>query len=51
MGNKWMVFSDRGTKLIHALEPANNAGSKYLYLNGQHYEPVLQVDLKDSPDK
>ena len=31
MGNKWMVFSGRGSKLIYALElpPANDAGSIY----------------------
>ena len=51
MGNKWMIFSGRGSKLIDALEltPANDTGSIYLNHNGQHYEPVLQVDLKEFP--
>ena len=47
MGNKWMVFSGRGAKLLETLEspPGNNAGSIYINHNGVHYEPILRVDL------
>ena len=47
MGNKWMIFSGRGAKLLETLEspPGNNAGSIYINHNGVHYEPILRVDL------
>ena len=47
MGNKWMVFSGRGAKLLETLEspPGNDAGSIYINHNGVHYEPILRVDL------
>ena len=42
MGNKWMVFSGRGAKLIDTVEspPVNIAGSIYINYNGVHYEPI-----------
>ena len=48
MGNKWMVLSGRGAKLIDTLEspPVNIAGFIYINHNGVHYEPILRVDLR-----
>ena len=45
MGNKWMLFSGKGAKLIDALEspPVNASGSIYLNHNGVHYEPILGI--------
>ena len=45
MGNKLMVFSGKGAKLIDALTlpPVNNAGSLYINHNGIDYEPILRV--------
>ena len=47
IGNKWMMFSGRGAKLIDALDspPVNTAGSIYLNHNGVHYEPILEVGV------
>ena len=47
MGNKWMVFSGRGAKVIDTLEspPVNIADSIYINHNEVHYGPILWVDL------
>ena len=39
MGDKWMVISGKGAKLIDALasHPVNNAGSIYINNNGFNY--------------
>ena len=43
MGNKWMIFTGKGAKLINALTSpsVNNARSLYINHDGVHYEPIL----------
>ena len=43
MGNKWMVFSDKGAMLTDVLTPPpiNNTGSIHSNHNGFHYETIL----------
>ena len=43
IGNKWIVFSSKGAKLIDALAspPSNNAGSIYINHNGIHKNTFL----------
>ena len=41
-----VVLIGKGASLMDAIQspPVNTAGSRYLYHDGVHYEPILRVD-------
>ena len=47
MKNSWMVYSGKGASLMEIMisPPANDAGSYYIQHAGNHYEPILELNI------